>query len=237
MTLQRLFESCMIALAAASAVLLGDALRATVGGGPVWPALAGAVAGYLAADFLSGLAHWAADNFGSPDTPWLGPTFILPFRNHHADPLEITRHGFVEANGATAILVGPILMLAWWAVPAAPGDGLTAALQAFLLVLWPSILMTNQIHKWAHMAEPPRWIRPLQRIRLVLSPEHHRRHHTAPFDTYYCITTGWLNWPLERFGIFSGAQRLIESAYRRVTGPRAAAASVPLTPPAAGLPR
>lgn len=206
----------MIALTAVAGVLLGDAVRLTVAGGPWWPAAAGALAGWIAADFLSGLAHWAADNFGSPATPWLGPTFILPFRNHHADPLEITRHGFVEANGATAILVAPIMLCIWWAVPAAPGDGVTAFGLALSLVVWPAILMTNQIHKWAHMAEPPRWVRPLQRVRLILSHDHHARHHTAPFDTYYCITTGWLNRPIETLGLFAGAQRLIEAASRRL---------------------
>ncbi len=232
MMFQRTLETTMILASAAGAALLGHSLWLTAGGGPGWTAaLAGAVAGYLAADFLSGLAHWAADNFGSPDTPWLGPTFILPFRNHHADPLEITRHGFVEANGATAILVAPLMLAVWWVVPAAPGDGWTAFALAMMLVLWPSILMTNQIHKWAHMAEPPRWVRPFQRVRLILSPDHHSRHHTAPFDTYYCITTGWLNAPIERFGVFATAQRAIEGAYRRLTRRTA----VPL--PTAHLPR
>lgn len=213
---QRMLEVTMIGLTAVAGALLWSSLRLTVSDGPVWPAAAGALAGWLAADFLSGLAHWAADNFGSPATPWLGPTFILPFRNHHADPLEITRHGFIEANGATAILVAPIMLIAWWTVPAAPGDALTAFGLACSIVVWPAILMTNQIHKWAHMAQPPRWVRPFQRIRLILSPGHHSRHHTAPFDTYYCITTGWLNRPIETLGLFSGAQRLIESAHRRL---------------------
>ena len=34
--------------------------------------------GYLAADFVSGLVHWLADRYFSPDTPVIGSTFIVP---------------------------------------------------------------------------------------------------------------------------------------------------------------
>jgi ubiquitin-conjugating enzyme E2 variant len=39
-------------------------------------------------------------------------------------------------------------------------------------------------------------------MHLILPPKHHDIHHTAPFDTYFCITTGWLNWPLQKLRVF-----------------------------------
>ncbi len=51
-------------------------------------------------------------------------------------------------------------------------------------------MATNQFHKWAHSDDPPRAVRALQRWRLILSPARHDAHHTAPFDTFFCITTG-----------------------------------------------
>jgi ubiquitin-conjugating enzyme E2 variant len=45
-----------------------------------------ALCGWLLADLFSGLVHWALDSFGSVRTPVLGPAFIRPFREHHADP-------------------------------------------------------------------------------------------------------------------------------------------------------
>jgi plasmanylethanolamine desaturase len=57
------------------------------------------VLGFIAADFASGMVHFLCDNFGTPETPWLGPSFIKSFRDHHTDPKGITRHDFLEVNG------------------------------------------------------------------------------------------------------------------------------------------
>ena len=64
------------------------------------------------------------------------------------------------------------------------------------------ILLTNQFHKWSHLEDPPAWVALLQRTRLILSPVQHEVHHTPPFDRYYCITTGWMNPPLDWIGFF-----------------------------------
>ena len=40
---------------------------------------------WLAADLLSGLAHWAFDTFGSTHSPLIGDAVIRPFRAHQPD--------------------------------------------------------------------------------------------------------------------------------------------------------
>jgi ubiquitin-conjugating enzyme E2 variant len=160
-----------------------------------WVVLTAALLGYLAADLVSGLVHWAADTWGSPDLPVIGPAVLQPFREHHRDPLAITRHDFVETNGNNCLACLPFMGLAIWLAPK-PGEAGSVFLSSFLgaLVFWE--LLTNQFHKWAHLPAPPPLIAALQRWHLILPPAHHQLHHTRPFNSHYCITTGWLNGPL-----------------------------------------
>lgn len=159
----------------------------------------------LAADFISGVVHFLADNFGSPETPIVGRLFIFPFREHHADPLAITRHSFLETNGASCLVSLPALGVTLWATDAERD----ALLRFWLFCFFVAILATNQVHKWAHMANPPRTVRLLQSSRLILSPRSHAIHHTAPHDRYYCITTGWLNYPLSWARFFPWLTQLL----------------------------
>jgi len=165
---------------------------------------AAALLGLALADLVSGLVHWAFDTLGSPETPFWGPVFIKPFRDHHIDPLGITRHGFISNVGTTGLGAFPFvvgLQLLVLPVPASAAPWQVLG----VLGLWVFVafsLMTNQIHRWAH--EPARLVplpvRLLQRSGIILSAPHHQRHHTAPFNDCYCITTGWSE-PLLRWVI------------------------------------
>jgi ubiquitin-conjugating enzyme E2 variant len=169
--------------------------------------------GALLADFGSGLVHWSADTWGNQHWPIVGPTLIRSFREHHLDPEAITRHGFVEANGATALVLLPLMLGVHALLPAHAAAWTRLDFQGaiFGLSLFAFTLMTNQIHKWAHLSEPPPLVRQLQRARLILSVDHHRGHHAAPHTGRYCITTGWLNPVLDRFDFFRISERAIQT--------------------------
>lgn len=173
--------------------------------------------GYVCADFVSGFVHWMGDTFGTEDMPVLGPGFIKPFRHHHVDPLAITRHDFIEVNGNNSIVLMLPLVPLYFLVPAADSLWQIYVL-SFFVVFSLGIFMTNQFHKWSHMDEPPALVSLLQRHSLILSPTNHDIHHTAPYDTYYCITCGWLNPILHRLRFFERMELLI----RRTTGIRRA---------------
>jgi plasmanylethanolamine desaturase len=169
----------------------------------------------LAADFFSGFVHWAADNWGDPKWPVLGPGFIQPFRHHHVDPQDITRHGFVELNGNNCIVSLPVFWLATYASDSMPGAaGLFWGTFCVGVAFW--VFGTNQFHSWAHDDAPPRLVRLLQKAGLILSPRHHDVHHIAPHHRNYCITNGWMDTPLSWLRFFP----IIEWVIARITGVR-----------------
>lgn len=175
-----------------------------------WLVLSAVLVAYLAADLVSGVVHWAGDSWGTPEWPVFGPSLIRPFREHHVDQTAITRHDFVEINGANCLISIPVALAALL-IPLEVGDNLALFSVTFLgsLILW--VFATNQFHKWAHLASPPFWISWLQRLHLILPPEHHAIHHSPPFARYYCITVGWMNWPLTKIQFFPMMERLISA--------------------------
>lgn len=172
-----------------------------------WPLGISLVGGFLLADFLSGVAHWAGDTVGDERTPLIGRNFVTPFRMHHVDPKDITRHDFIETNGNSSIASLPALGFLLLVMPRQAN--LFHYLCLMLAVAALFVFCTNQFHKWAHADAPPQWVRWLQRSGVILSPQHHAIHHAAPHDKYYCITVGWMNPLLTRIGFFRGCEAVV----------------------------
>jgi plasmanylethanolamine desaturase len=153
--------------------------------------VAAALVGWLLADLISGVVHLSADELGDERTPLVGRNVIAPFREHHRDPRAMTEHGVVETNGDSALAVLPVMLGGLWLGSTMPG------LEAFaqhvgLLSFSAAILLTNQIHQWAHTRHAPCIVRWLQRHAVILSPVHHAQHHRF-HDRAFCITSGWCN--------------------------------------------
>lgn len=170
------------------------------------------ILGILSADFIGGLIHWTADTWGSINMPIFGKNLIRPTREHHIDPNSITRHDFIGSNGDFLALATPFLCyLAFQFLTLTQqeiDDSYNVKIYFFMMVLFTSF--TNQCHKWAHTSVGLPWyIEKLQDSHLILPRRHHRIHHVSPRDTYYCITTGWLNYPLDVIGFWSTLEVII----------------------------
>ena len=84
----------------------------------------------------------------------------------------------------------------------------------FVVAFCAWTLPTNQIHQWAHLPDPPKMVRALQRMGLILRSLHHNGHHTSPFSADYCIVNGWCNPLLNHIDFWRRSERIIS----RVTG-------------------
>jgi ubiquitin-conjugating enzyme E2 variant len=179
-----------------------------------FPALIG---GILTADFVSGLVHWGCDTWGTVTIPVIGPAFIRSFREHHIDPLAITRHDWIETNGDNCMMAAIVFAFSNYKFLVTDTDEIPELYPyaCFLFSFAIFVALPNQIHKWSHTySKLPKWVSLLQNYHLILPKQHHRVHHVSPHDTYYCITTGWLNFPLEKFQFWE----LLESLISKVTG-------------------
>lgn len=161
-----------------------------------------AVLGYVAADFLCGGIHWYCDEWADASWKWIGPAFIRPFRDHHLRPEAITEHDVFELCGNNAVVCSTMLAATLPWAPLAPH------LAVGVVALAVAILATNVFHRWAHTADPPAFVRVLQKMHAVLSPKKHSQHH-ALLDRAYCVTSGWTN------PILDAAIRRVRSRDRR----------------------
>jgi len=191
-------------------------LLSGIGSGTLLPLLAGVLAGIAAADWVAGAVHWACDTWGSERTPWLGHSLIASFREHHREPSAMLNHDWLEVNGGAA--AAALLALVGFTGFSSRDLGLEVGTQtfatAFFLCLMGTSAFTNQLHYWAHDPRPPAIVRRLQGHGLILSPLEHAQHHRAPHTHGYCISTGWLNRPLDAIRFW----RALEWAISVLTG-------------------
>ena len=139
------------------------ALTTTMTAQAWWILGGGILGGVLAADFVSGLFHFLADNFGNEELPILGPNVIHPFREHHVDPKAMTKHDFVETNGNNCLICVPVLIAFYTLLPLQANVWMVL-FATFWVSLNLGVFMTNQIHKWAHDPEPPAPVRWLHKV-------------------------------------------------------------------------
>ena len=165
--------------------------------------------GIAFADFVSGLIHWFFDTFLEESTPIVGRQFVAPFREHHRDPLAMTRHGFLELNGNNCLGSLPINLSVWWFAPSEPESVEGVLGYLFLVTFSFALTATNQLHSWAHEPARPALARLLQWSGLAISPGRHARHHTPPHDLSYCVTNGWVNSLADRLRFFNHAERVL----------------------------
>lgn len=173
----------------------------------------------FAADLVSGLLHWAFDTWFSPHG---GPfrRMVIIVREHHVRPNEILSFRFATDAGVLSwfgALGAFALLLA--TRPLTSSDSLVCGLALSAMIFSIDVTLMFEYHKWGHRRQRGPTARIAQRLGLLLSPDHHLRHHRGAHDSHYCLVNGMADRTLGSLGLFRGLERVITA----VTGavPRA----------------
>ncbi|MCI4644214.1 MAG: fatty acid desaturase family protein [Hyphomonadaceae bacterium] len=165
------------------------------------------MAGWMLADFLSGVFHWAEDRYGSPRWPVLGGAIRDTIR-HHRKPRGFLAKPVLNRSWRIFLIAG-LALLAF---------ALLGWLNAFTLSLVIGAGLANEIHAAAHSSptENGRLLTSLQRLGIIQSHAHHAVHHRNLKNVNYCTVTNWLNPVLERVRFW----RRLEAVIRILTRER-----------------
>ncbi|HEY0166410.1 MAG TPA: fatty acid desaturase CarF family protein [Jatrophihabitans sp.] len=216
----RVLGACLNALVLALAVArLAGHLQSAWQPALLIGCLAAFVAATFAADLTSGLLHWAFDTWFST-TRGAFRRMVSIVREHHVKPDEILSFRFATDAGVLSWFGGAgafVLLTGSQVLGNRPVVVVSLCLAAVIYSLDVSLMF--EYHKWGHRRRRGPVARLAQRCGLLLSPDHHLRHHRGAHDSHYCLINGLADRTLGQWGLFRGLERLISA----VTGaqPRA----------------
>ncbi|TCO15712.1 TMEM189-like protein [Kribbella steppae] len=177
-----------------------------------WALCALVTATYLA-DLASGILHWMFDTWFD-ETRGAVRRMVLLVREHHIYPQRIFRYGLKQEFG----------LMSWFGLLGASpaiaasilGAGLPSDVRFALAIAGASysieLAFSLELHKIGHIFKPGRTIKALQFAHLILSPEHHMKHHSREHDNNYCLVNGWADATLGRIGLFRTLEQIVSTA-------------------------
>jgi hypothetical protein len=211
--------------------VLSLALALWLAGVPDWRWVPAALAGWYAADLLTGLTHMVLDY--RPCTPGIGladvfhypgsresaeyaalrgrvmpqvspfERLVYDFKNHHPRPDALGRRPFLVQIGSTILFA---------ALPAAVVLDAVALLVplpgwliAFAVVLIIGGTLAQYFHGTLHRSDNPWIVRAMRRVGLLMTPDAHALHH-ATLRRDFATNNGWSN---------PAVNRVFELAIRR----------------------
>lgn len=158
-------------------------------------------AGWMLADFVSGVFHWMEDRYGSPRWPIIGGAIRDTIR-HHSKPRGMLKKSALRRSWRVLALTMPGLLV----------FALLGWLNPFSVTFIMGASIANEIHVAAHCSPNAngRFITALQKTGIIQSHAHHAAHHRGLKNVNYCTVTNWLNPALERVRFWRKIEALIK---------------------------
>ena len=177
-----------------------------------WPYLFPALLlAYFLADIASGLVHWGIDTWFATET--LGRAVAIA-REHHTHPQNILGYSFVEHSALGSAPSAVFIGLPALCIVAFPVCVVTYCAMMIFMVSSACLLFGTSFHNLGHRKPTSGILRAAQRLRLVITPEHHWVHHRNGQLRHYCAVNGWANYLCDRLEFW----RRLERAITRITG-------------------
>jgi Lipid desaturase domain len=176
-----------------------------------WYVLIGTIfLGLFLSDFFSGLLHWAFDTWFTENTPLL-ERMVLIVREHHVYPQHIFRYQFHDEAGSVSWPSLAHTIPAIGLVTLRPSSVSVVGYCTVILSVMVSVftLFMLQFHKLGHRKSDSSIVRSLQRIHLLMSPQHHGQHHRGNHDIKYCLINGWADFVMDSIGFWRGMEWII----------------------------
>lgn len=186
--------------------------------GPSWYMVLLAIAvGLFIVDFITGFLHWAFDAWFNENVT-IVRRMVIMVREHHLYPERIFQYSFYHDAGILSwislILTSPVILysLYWSGNPTLSRIYYYAV--CICVVTSFGLVFMLEFHKCGHSPRAAKWVRVLQKLHLLLSFEHHMKHHSGNYDRNYCLINGHVDRTLGRLGMWRGLEWIIS----RVTG-------------------
>ncbi|MEP6872205.1 MAG: fatty acid desaturase CarF family protein [Anaerolineaceae bacterium] len=178
--------------------------------GLTWLQFLGALLlGYFFADFASGLVHWGIDTWF--DERVVFDRAVTIAREHHTHPQNIFGYGFLEhstlGSAPSAVVVGLASLVTGW-FPVSP---VVYSLMTCWWVTSTCLFFGTSFHNLGHRRTNSPFIRLLQKLHIVITPQHHLVHHRNDQTVHYCVINGWANGICDRFQVWRGLEWFVHA--------------------------
>lgn len=130
------------------------------------------VLAWLLVDGLTGIYHYITDK------GWNLKSQVAQFQEHH---ITNTMQGYDWQPMVAGV---PVVLVGIWLE------------SYFVFTLGCFAILAQVPHYYAHVKNPPAVVKWLQWNGLIITPEHHAKHHNGTFDQNFCIFTGWMDYAL-----------------------------------------
>src|SRR5207245_5555945 len=150
---------------------------------PSWYMVLLAIAGGLfIVDLITGVLHWTFDAWFSENVTSVRRMVIM-VREHHLYPERIFQYSFYHDAGILSwisfVLTSPVILYSlYWS-----GNPTLSRIYYYgmciCVVVSLGLVFMLEFHKCGHRPKSAKWLRVLQRLHLLLSFEHHMKHHSG----------------------------------------------------------